>query len=331
MIRLRSEKPLIKALRALLRISFREASFARRRFARGAPETVQHLEGIGRSFLFGYNAAIVAGEPRSLTAQLIRVPKADMGFAVEGAAFAFALLDGLFPSRLRRFDALLNTASEHIYMAHVGAGWGIARLKMARLGLARQRAFARMDPLLRWLAIDGYGFHEGFFRPERTIYNQWQPKSTGSYLRRAFDQGLGRSLWFSECAHASSIRAKIHRFPEDRRADLWSGAGLACTYAGGVSEEAILALARDGAEYRPQLAQGAAFAVKARLRARNLVEHSVRACRVLCGTDVETAAAITDKCLTGVSDRDDIPAYEQWRQRTAAHFVETSIQPAQTA
>jgi len=53
------------------------------------------------------------------------------------------------------------------------------------------------------------------------------------YARRVFDHGLGRSIWFSQgqCgAHLYHYRS----FPENRRADLWSGIGLACTYAAGV-------------------------------------------------------------------------------------------------
>ena len=313
--------------RALFAMSPREATFARRRFTPGTPETVAHLERIGQMFLAGYNVAVTHGTPDGLMGQLRTVPLSHEGFAVEGAAFAFALLDRLAPWRHDRFCLLLRIAPDHPYMAHVGAGWALARLGLARFGSTRRRAFERMDRVLRWLAIDGYGFHEGYFRPRRAVVEQWRPAEPVSYLSRAFDQGLGRSLWFSECAHPARIRAAIVRFPEDRRADLWSGIGLACAYAGGASDTAIASIGEYGAAYGAQIAQGVAFAAKARLRARNLVEHTSRACRILCGTDANDAAAITDRCLVGLADTARVPAFELWRRRIAAHFADVARIP----
>ena len=44
--------------RALFAMSPREATFARRGFTPGTPETVAHLERIGQMFLAGYNVAV---------------------------------------------------------------------------------------------------------------------------------------------------------------------------------------------------------------------------------------------------------------------------------
>ena len=126
-------------------------------------------------------------------------------------------------------------------MVHVGAGWALAQLR-----LRVDRALARLDPLLGWLAVNGYGFHHGYFHgPRRWIASESRVGSTG-YARRVFDQGLGRSLWFVEGAEVARIAATIARFPASRHADLWSGVGLACAYAGGVAAEAIEDLERDG-------------------------------------------------------------------------------------
>jgi hypothetical protein len=312
---------------ALFAISPREVTFARRAFVPGAPETVTHLEHIGQMFLAGYNTAVTHGTPNALMSRLSAVPLSHQGFAVEGAAFAFALLDRLAPWRRNRFRVLLRTAADHPYMAHIGAGWALARLGLARFRSTRSRALARMDPILRWLVIDGYGFHEGYFRRHRAVTEQWEPAEPTSYVCRAFHQGLGRSLWFRECADPARIRAAIFRFPEHRRSDLWSGVGLACAYAGGVSDTAIASIGEYGAAYAAHIAQGVAFAAKARLRARNLVEHTNRACHILCGIDAAEAAAVTDRCLVGLSDTLRVPAFELWRRRIAAHVADAARIP----
>src|SRR6185436_10369271 len=110
--------------------------------------------------------------------------------------------------------------------------------------------------------------------------------------RLAFDQGLGRSLWFSRGMDATAIARAIALFAAERRADLWSGVGLAAAYAGGVDEAELGALRKQGAGFEAQLAQGAAFAAEARERAGNAAPHTTLACEVLCGTSPARAAEI---------------------------------------
>jgi hypothetical protein len=130
-------------------------------------------------------------------------------------------------------------------MAHVGAGWAFARL-CRNIG----RPLARLDPLLRWLAVDGYGFHEGYFHCHRYIERPTRPARLSGYALRVFDQGLGRSLWFVYGADIARISSAIATFTPERRADLWSGTALACSYAGGVERAAIEALREAAGPYR---------------------------------------------------------------------------------
>ncbi len=295
----------------VLGISPDEASFARRKFHSKDEDARRYLETVGRTFIDGYHAALRDTDPRRLSSKLDQTRTELSGFAYEGAAMALTLLDCLTPwnrGRLARF--LREAADDHIYMVHVGAGWALARLRRRS-----QSALERMHPVYRWLAIDGYGFHEGYFLPDKFVSRQEHPEGLAGYGRKAFDQGLGRSLWFSQGADATRISEVIARFSQERRADLWSGVGLACTYAGGVAEEDILMLKSPAADYLPQLAQGAAFAAKARIRARNLTPSTETACRILCGVSAEEAAAVTDRAMQGLPSESDVPAYEIWRQR----------------
>jgi hypothetical protein len=211
-------------------------------------------------------------------------------------------------------------------MAHVGVGWAAARLPWFRRSL--ERRLADYDPLLRWLVVDGYGFHEGFFSWEKSIREHAVPPQLGGYAGRAFDQGLGRSLWFVEGADPDRIAAAISAFPAGRRSDLYSGIGLACAYAGGVAHETIERLRITAGPYLAHLAQGAAFAAKARQRAGNLMPHTELACHVLCGVPADAAAAITDDCLADLPSDKPETAYEQWRLRIQKRLAE-NVRPLQ--
>jgi hypothetical protein len=301
----------------ILGIPDAEASSARRGFRGGDERTRRHLERAGRSFLRGYHAALEEDRPAELAARLDEVEPEDRGFAYEGAGMGLCLLDRLTPwnrGRLRGF--LAGPGAPHAYMVHVGAGWVWARLR-----LRVDRARARLDPLLGWLAVDGYGFHHGYFRWPEAVDRHRVPDGLAGYARRAFDQGLGRSLWFVEGAEVARIAATIARFPAPRHADLWSGVGLACAYAGGVTAWVIEDLVAAAGFFRPHLAQGVAFAAKARRRAGNPAEQTEMASRIVCELSAEEAARRTDVALDGLTDIDDLPAYEVWRGRIRANWT----------
>jgi len=302
--------------RRLFGIPPEDTQFSKRGFHALSCQTQAHLEKVAGMFVEGYHFALENDRLDSLTQQLDQLPNDLRGFAYEGAAMALALLDFLSLRRRSRLREFLQGAGDaHIYMVHVGVGWAWARLYRHV-----NRALASLDPLLGWLAVDGYGFHEGYFHWPTSVTQQTVPRRLSGYARRVFDQGLGRSLWFSQGADVEVIARTIRDFPTSRQADLWSGIGLAATYAGGVDESHLQRLAELGKAFRPQLAQGAAFAAKTRQRAGNLVPHTQQACQILAATSAEAAAQVTDDTLIDLPYQDNSPAYEIWRQRIQARF-----------
>ena len=303
--------------KGLFGIPLEEIRAGRRGFEAARPAVRERLESIGEVFVGGYHAALLDNDPGSLAASLDSVASELRGFAFEGAAMGLALSDMLAPWRSSRWAAFAaGPARIHAYMVHVGAGWMLARLRRRP-----ETALARMDPLLRWLAMDGYGFHEGYFHARECIDRKRVPRRLAGYARRAFDHGLGRSLWFVKGADAERIAHVIAGFSANRQADLWSGIGLACAYAGGVDRAALGCLRASAVERLPQLAQGAAFAAKARERAGNPAAHTELACEVLCGMPAREAAAITDAALQDLPPDGADPAYETWRRRIQDRFA----------
>ena len=182
--------PLHYIARFLLCLSPDEASCARRRFRGNKPAARERLEAIGRSFIEGYNIALDVEHPGGLPSRFEQIDAQDLGFAYEGAAMACAVLDCLALGHGQRLTRLLKgPGAAHTYMIHVGAGWAMARLPWLAVRLKSQ-----FDPLLMWLALDGYGFHQGYFKFRKYVDGLYEIPQLSGYARRAFDQGLGRSL-----------------------------------------------------------------------------------------------------------------------------------------
>jgi hypothetical protein len=199
---------------------------------------------------------------------------------------------------------------------------------MARLPRFRWPKSTGMDPMLMWFVLDGYGFHQAYFRTEQYVHGQyqdtrfpWPAEGPQWYANHAIDQGIGRAVWFVGGTDAEVVAAMIDKFPEERRPDIYSGAGLAATYAGGADEDELRRFYHLAGDHRPQVAQGSAFAAEARIRAGLLVPHTAVATQVFCGLSPEQAAQITHDTRPGPDVEGKLPAHEVWRQRIAGEFA----------
>ncbi|GII92559.1 DUF1702 family protein [Sinosporangium siamense] len=296
-----------KSLRGFLTQDLGQMDFALRRFGLLPAEARAGLEEAGRSFLIGFNAML------SRRLDTIGGLREDLrGFAFEGAGMGAAMLDLLKLTGGRHLRELLNgPALAYPHLVHVGVGWAYARLRARPMW-----GITTAHPLLRWLALDGFGFHRGFFSADSAVGARREPRPMRRGHRAVVDQGLGRMLWFHECANPDGVAARVAEFPPGRRADLWSGVGMAAAYTGQCDGEGLAGLAahasRDG--YRAHLAQGAAFACAAHLRSGIMPPHTEAAAPLLCGVEADEAGAWTDESLAGLGTNPrTYYHYQSWR------------------
>jgi hypothetical protein len=312
--------------RRLFGLAADSTCFTRRGFRGANKEAREHLERVGAAFVSGYHLGL---EAPSLAALLESVEKSELemqGFAIEGAAMALTLLDVFTPWKSSRLQGLMNSAAgiRHTYMIHVGVGW-----IWARMPIPLRPAMALLDPVHQWLAYDGWGFHDGYFYGSKLLESHRRPRSVKGYAARAYDQGVGRSLWFSQGANASLVASVISTFDTDRRSDLWSGIGLAATYAGGVDAGSLSELRWRAAEFQPVLSQGSVFAAKARQRAGNPTQWTDLATRALAQVSATEAVQLADATLENLPIHPNLPPYEIWRQRLHEHFRGKLVQPVE--
>lgn len=302
-------------------ISTEEVRFVRRGFVAANERMQQRLEGIGLAFVSGYHAALQErADFGRLAARIAEENVTEMaGFAYEGAGMGLAIVDQLTFGR--RWQAMVDAFPQHIYLILVGAGWAMARLH--RRGLP---GFAAAVDDHHWpLIYDGYGFHQAYFSPEAYVRRQKLPPLR-QYALRGFDQGIGRCLFFVEGGSPERAVKTLMSFSASRRPDLWSGLGLAATYAGGIPAEALEFIARAAADdgALPALCQGSVFAAAARERAGNSSDATRLAATTLCRLTPAEAASLSERTTVPCPPQVDLekPAFEAWRRNIAATFPE---------
>ena len=310
--------------RLVLTPSFKEVSFAHRGFPVVPTDATRRLEAIPQAVLVGFEWGIDTRTEAELVQRLELVEPEMRGFAYEGATMAVTVLDAMAGGRGRRAQQLLSGAAvPHTFLTYIGIGFAMARLpRPLWKKILPDLTGTPYYPTMSWLAVDGYGFDRAYFQTERWVTRQerlapypWQGRA--DYFPRACDQGIGRALWFIHGGQVPDVVAAVRRFDADRQADLWSGVGLAATFAGG-SDAAGLAALRDGAgEHWTHAAQGSVFAAKARVFSGFEPEHTAVAVAALTDLTVAQAAALADD--VAVTGADEVTAgeldYELWRSK----------------
>ncbi|HET8846193.1 MAG TPA: DUF1702 family protein [Ktedonobacteraceae bacterium] len=299
--------------RTLFGIPSEKAVFSRPGFVK---EAWLRFQPIAHALVEGYHATLEDSKFSALIPRLEAVEPEFRGFAYEGAGMGLAALDIMAPWKNRVREFVEGPAARHIYPIYVGVG-----LALARLHRSPEKFFPRLDPLLCWVVADGYGFHEGFFAWKRTVERKVVPARFSSYAVRLFDQGLGRCLWFASGALVDRVAALISTFPSRRQVDLWSGVGLASSFAGGANRSELEILKENAAPFHLQLARGAAVAAKGHQDAGHSSVHTELACQVYCGLSGAQAVQILENARKDLPLHGKEPAYEIWRRRTEAQLA----------
>lgn len=207
--------------------------------------------------------------------------------AHEGAAMGLALTDLSKGASLTRWTSLLNqTPSQSHGNLHIGLGWALAH-EQADIS----DAFAQVDRSLQFRVIDGYGYYEGIFRQRQSVRNREIPVAF-QLQHEAYDQGLGRSIWFLTQGDPERIGMVVASFDTTRQSGLWRGIGTACAFSGGATHADIEELKKLSGDFRSDLAVGAAWIGKARVQTFTVTPEMEKACYLLSGLGTTEAVQV---------------------------------------
>lgn len=214
-----------------------------------------------------------------LTAYLQNVTPEFRSIAYESISMSIAINDLEQHGELNTWLTYANgPGQDHQAQVHVALGWAIAKLKFPFLAVVE-----KIDAKLHHRVADGCGYYDGSFRKRQAILSQELPVYLPAEMMPLYDQGLGRSLWYSCQGDIHKIAQSILHFDASRHANFWRGVGIAVAYVGGCDDDALNAMMHIAGIHATQLACGAALAARSRVQANTMTEDTDRCARLWFG------------------------------------------------
>lgn len=194
----------------------------------------------------------------------------------------------------------------HPFHIDIGLGWAIAKLNKFP-----EPAWEAPMSRRRWMVFDGIGYYFALYRGRRTIKNRSVPLGMHEMDQRAFDQGIGRRLWYHVKGNMKDLFNLIDTFDPMRRGNLWRGVGVACGYVGGSNKKRLDQIAVFSGDFLKQFASGISLAMMSRIGSNSVNDDLIQACLQICSQTkediVELKRSLNDEVKSG-----ELEFYDQW-------------------
>ena len=235
------------------------------------------------TFKRGKEKATTTENLNKLNEWLLELPKEFISVAYEGASMGVAIKSIEETNSLNQWNKFYNDFGlKHSSQMHVGLGWAFAELN-----LKFKDVDLVIDPVLKYRVLDGYGYYEGIFKRRQSIRTQQVPQHFNEIELRAYNQGLGRSLWYIAQGEVEKLVKLINIFAENRHNDMWRGIGIAVAYVGGVEALNIEQLVIGSGQHLSSFKSGVALLIQSRAKAGSIVNDTENISNILFNTDTQ--------------------------------------------
>jgi len=237
----------------------------------------ERMQQIQSAFLEAKEFALLANQKEQLSDFLSAISGDFSSVSFEGVSMGLAINSYNKTKTLSEWNWLIEKYSAvHTSQIYVGLGWAIAEL-----GIDPTTIVSDLNSASGYRVMDGVGYYHGILRRRAAVERQLIPDIVSISLLPAYDQGLGRSLWYNAGGEIERVLQKIGLFPKDRTPAFWRGLGVAITYVGGTSDKGIEAIRGASKSNLAHLKYGALMALLSRKKAGTSCEDSSAIVRCL--------------------------------------------------
>lgn len=241
------------------------------------------MEYIQKLFLDVEQATEKISDLNGIKTLLEQEPPEFRSIAYESASMTIAARDLSHIKTINHWIQFRQSCStSHTFHIDIGLGWAFARTDMEPINF-----IGSMNPAVKRMVFDGFGYYYGLFKGRNTVKNKIIPEGIEAEKTNGFDQGLGRRLWYMAKGNVNDLRHLLQGFNEARQPDLWRGIGIACGYVGGNKEETLEHLSYVAGSYERQLGTGIKLAFISRIASGSVNEDVKMAYRMICKETID--------------------------------------------
>ncbi len=226
-------------------------------------EVKDKMDLIQSIFIDSKENSLATSDLNTLNKSLLKTNPEFTSLAYEAAAMGVAINSIKLTNSLKSWTNFYQEYGQnHAAQIHVGLGWALSELN-----LKAAEYIQNLEPIYKYRVIDGFGYHEGRFKRRQAVRTQKIPVELDENGIRAYNQGLGRSFWYTAQGEPEKLSKLITIFPKERHFDMWRGAGVAVAYVGGINALTLKSLLDYSQTNQNAFKCGIALAIQSREKA----------------------------------------------------------------
>lgn len=272
----------------------------------------EKMEKIKTLFLESKEFVLDMNDSLSIVNKIENSDKEFRSVSFEGISMALAETDIAQNNFLNSWKIFLEEhAKAHSLQFHVGLGWALAKANIETSSFLKN-----IEPFMVSRVLDGMGYYDGIFRNRQTIKSKKISEKINLVQLKHYDQGLGRSIWYSCLGNIIKCKEVIDSFPPARQADLWRGLGIACVYVGGCDEKILTEIYSLAGEHQTQLLVSVSLVAKGRFQSNTIMPDTELACKLWCNLSANEIVATINKLIVDTTET----GYEKWIKEIEKQF-----------
>jgi len=232
------------------------------------------VDKIVSSLLLGHELA-QEYEPDELAKQILEVPGSARAIIFEGAYTAVAKQDIAKRAGGEHVGILVEAAPGTEAQLNAGLGALMSDIESPIFPHALE------DSFFGWIALQGRGARDGYYRWTETLLKQEIPACIPEWGRQAYDEGVGGGIWYVGAAEPKLMRDLISSFPPYRRFDLWAGVGYLIGMWGLHDEKDMRLVRKYSGAYREGLWRGLLMGTAGCMYNKVMPDHLPTACEII--------------------------------------------------
>jgi len=231
----------------------------------------------------------------------------------EGASMGYAMYDKHNYGELNVWKKYMKQFGlKYGGFIRTGLGWTLAKWNEIDYSFLKDH-----DPLSHWRFFDGWAYHDAIFKKSLIVAQMKRVSNLPSKYFSAYDQGIGRNLWYLSKGEINPLLELTSKFDVDRQEHLWRGIGIAIIYVGAYDQKYFTEVYKASESFKIQFKTGCAMAFNSLKYSESSNQDLESTSKLLFNKSVSEVIKMIEISESNIESDDP---YNQWLKKMNEQF-----------